>query len=172
MTAQQKETKAARETLAEAGQEMEAINFEKKQLLQQWKSSLIGMAKRDEALQATEQALHKQREQVMSIESETEGYKRSIKEEEHRNEQLTQVLRKVETEAEFLQKNIVTCREKKEKLIDAHAKLKKSLEQTEEHADMAAKEAKSLDSEALEVEKEIVKTNQAGSSIHTTTLNP
>jgi hypothetical protein len=31
---------------------MEAINFEKKQLLQQWKSSLIGMAKRDEALQA------------------------------------------------------------------------------------------------------------------------
>ena len=43
---------AATDTLAEAGQEMEAINFEKKQLLQQWKSSLIGMAKRDEALQA------------------------------------------------------------------------------------------------------------------------
>jgi hypothetical protein len=30
---------------------MEAINFEKKQLVQQWKSSLIGMARRDEALQ-------------------------------------------------------------------------------------------------------------------------
>lgn len=160
MTAQRKESKAARDTLAEAGQEMEAINFEKKQLLQQWKSSLIGMAKRDEALQATEQALHKQREQVMTIESETEGYKRSIKEEEQRNEQLTQVLRKVETEAEFLQKNIDSSREKKEKLIEAHAKLKKSLEQTEEHADQAVREAKRLDAEALEVDKEIVKTNQ------------
>ena len=159
-TAQQKETKAAQETLAEAGQEMEAINFEKKQLLQQWKSSLIGMAKRDEALQATEEALRKQREQVMSLESETEGYKRSIKEEEQRNEQLTQVLRKVEIEAEFLQKNIVTCREKKEKLIEMHVKFKKSLEQTESHADQATKEAKQLDSQTLEVDKEIVKTNQ------------
>jgi chaperonin cofactor prefoldin len=44
------------------------------------------------------------------------------------------VLRKIETEAEFLQKNIATCREKKEKLIESHQKLKKSLEQTEEHA--------------------------------------
>ena len=66
----------------------------------------------------------------------------------------------------------MTCREKKEKLIDAHAKLKKSLEQTEEHADMAVKEAKSLDSEALEVEKEIVKTNQAGPPIYTARIIP
>ena len=36
---------------------MQAINFEKKQLLQQWKTSLIGMQRRDEALRATEDAL-------------------------------------------------------------------------------------------------------------------
>jgi hypothetical protein len=59
--------------------------------------------------------------------------------EEQRNEQLTAVLRKVETEGEFLQKNIGVCREKKEKLMDTHQKLKKSLEQTEEHADQATK---------------------------------
>ena len=73
LIAQKKETEAARETLSQAASEMEAINFEKKQLVQQWKSSLIGMARRDEALQATEEALQKQREQQMSIEGEIEG---------------------------------------------------------------------------------------------------
>jgi len=49
----QAETHAARSTLKEAEAEMEAIHFEKKQLVQQWKSSLIGITRRDEALQVT-----------------------------------------------------------------------------------------------------------------------
>jgi septal ring factor EnvC (AmiA/AmiB activator) len=73
LAAQANETRAARDTLAEAESEMEAINFEKKQLVQQWKSSLLGMARRDEALQATEDALRKQREQEMAIDTEVEG---------------------------------------------------------------------------------------------------
>lgn len=54
---QRNEIKTAAETLAEATAEIEAINFEKKQLIQQWKSSLIGMQRRDEALKDTEQGL-------------------------------------------------------------------------------------------------------------------
>jgi hypothetical protein len=38
-------------------QEMELIQFEKKQLIQQWKSALIGLARRDEALTAATDAL-------------------------------------------------------------------------------------------------------------------
>ena len=48
--AQQRETRAAQETLAEAAAEMEGVAFEKKQLTAQWQSSLIAMQKRDEAL--------------------------------------------------------------------------------------------------------------------------
>ena len=44
--------------------EMETIEFEKKQLMQQWKSSLIGMRRRDEALGATTDAIHEQIEEV------------------------------------------------------------------------------------------------------------
>jgi hypothetical protein len=36
---------------------MELIQFEKKQLIQQWKSALIGLARRDEALTAATNAL-------------------------------------------------------------------------------------------------------------------
>lgn len=43
LTAQQRETRAAKEMLAEAESEMEAVHFEKKQLLAQWKGSLTAI---------------------------------------------------------------------------------------------------------------------------------
>jgi hypothetical protein len=57
LIAQQKETKAAVETLQDAATEMEAIQFEKRQLLHQWKSSLIGLQRRDEVLQNVEKGI-------------------------------------------------------------------------------------------------------------------
>jgi chromosome segregation ATPase len=98
LIAQRKETGAARATLEEAAREMEAINYEKKQLASQWKTSLVGMARRDEALQATQNALRTQAEETTMIEAETSAYKRQIKEAEGTNEQLTQRLRKMEAE--------------------------------------------------------------------------
>lgn len=47
-------------TLAEATREMEAVYFEKKQLAAQWKSTLTAIAKRDEAVQAVEEAIRHQ----------------------------------------------------------------------------------------------------------------
>jgi len=158
LIAQRKETGAARATLEEAAQEMEAINYEKKQLTAQWKTSLVGMARRDEALQATQEALRKQAEETTMIEAETSAYKRQIKEAEGKNEQLTQQLRKMEAEGEFLSKNIDTCREKKERLMETHARLTASLEETEAHLEKAHKEAKALDDETNKTEKDIAKT--------------
>lgn len=50
---QQRETRAAREMLAEAQAEMEGVHFEKKQLTAQWQSSLIATQRRDEALRVS-----------------------------------------------------------------------------------------------------------------------
>jgi len=171
LVAQQRETRAAQETLSEAEQEMEAINFEKKQLVQQWKSSLIGMARRDEALQATEEALRKQREQELAIEGEIEGYKRSIKGEQANNEQLTGVLKKVETEAEYMQKNITTLKEKKEKLQETYVKLQRSLESTEENMERAKDESRLREAELHAIDKDIVKCNQEIQHLETEMLN-
>ena len=57
LSAQREETKAATSALAEAQMEIEQINVEKKQLFQQWSSSLIGMRRRDEAHSAMMDAL-------------------------------------------------------------------------------------------------------------------
>ncbi len=45
LEAQKRETRAAMETLAEAETEMESVHFEKKQLVAQWKSSLVAIQK-------------------------------------------------------------------------------------------------------------------------------
>ena len=50
---QQRETRAARELLAEAQAEMEGVHFEKKQLTAQWQSSLIATQRRDQALRVS-----------------------------------------------------------------------------------------------------------------------
>merc|ERR1719327_1799325 len=89
LVAQKQETEAAVTTLREATREMEAIEFEKKQLLQQWRSSLVGMQRRDEALQNVQQALKEQAEMELSVESEIRGLNNSIKSHQERNEQLT-----------------------------------------------------------------------------------
>jgi chromosome segregation ATPase len=57
LLSQQKETGVAHETLQEAAMEMEAIAFEKKQLLGQWKSSLIGLQKRDDMVRSIETSI-------------------------------------------------------------------------------------------------------------------
>uniref|UniRef100_A0A7S0QXY1 Coiled-coil domain-containing protein 40 n=1 Tax=Pyramimonas obovata TaxID=1411642 RepID=A0A7S0QXY1_9CHLO len=171
LVAQQRETRAAQETLNEAEQEMEAINFEKKQLAQQWKSSLIGMARRDEALQATEEALRKQHEQELSIDTEFEGYKRSIKGEQQENEKLTGVLKKVEADAEFITKTVNQLREKKEKLQDTYVKLKRSLEQTDENLERAKEEMRLRRDEQARVDKEVDKCNQEITALEQEMLN-
>lgn len=43
LTEQRHETRAAQETLAQAESDMEAVHFEKKQLLAQWKGSLTAI---------------------------------------------------------------------------------------------------------------------------------
>lgn len=43
LTEQRHETRAAQETLAQAESDMEAVHFEKKQLLAQWRGSLTAI---------------------------------------------------------------------------------------------------------------------------------
>merc|ERR1712232_1537421 len=89
LVAQKQETEAATTTLSEATREMEAFEFEKKQLMQQWRSSLVGMQRRDEALQNVQQALKEQAEFELAVESEIRGLQQSIKSEQERHEQVS-----------------------------------------------------------------------------------
>merc|ERR1719230_1297845 len=128
LVAQKQETEAATTTLREAAREMEAIEFEKKQLMQQWRSSLVGMQRRDEALQNVQQALQEQAEAELSVENETRGLQVSIRQEQERHEQLCSLRDRNDKEMQYLHSQMTTIKQDREKLMDQFNVLKKSMD--------------------------------------------
>ena len=142
--AQAKETKLARQTLAEANAEMDAVTTEKKQLTSQWKSALVGDAKRDEALRATRDALMEQTQEMLLVEAETNAKKEQAREESRKNERLLALLRKTETEAANVSKALTKVLDKKEKLAETHERLVVAQEETDAALERAKKEESDL----------------------------
>jgi len=128
LTAQKQETEAAVATLREAAREMEAIEFEKKQLMQQWRSSLVGMQRRDEALQNVQQALRDQSEAELAIENEIRGLNQSIRQEQERHEQLCSLRDRNDKEMQYLNTQMTAIKQDREKLMDQFNMLKKSMD--------------------------------------------
>jgi len=168
LISQRGETAAAAATLKKASTEMEAINFERKQLLQQWKSALIGMQRRDEALQATEDALLKQREQEMALEAEISGVKKAIKKEEERNELLVSTESKLEAEQRGVEASMAVCNEKQERHHERFAMLNRSLEQTDAELAKVAQTEASLQHEVSALEAQVQKTLMEAKTIENT----
>ncbi|PIK45458.1 hypothetical protein BSL78_17690, partial [Apostichopus japonicus] len=135
--AQNEETKAAKEALFEARSEIESIELEKKQLLQQWNSSLIGMKRRDEAHSAMNEALSQQRQQIQSLQTEIEGYKKSIQKEQENNETLTLMLQKNEIDINSMRKQITTSQTKQEQLKQEYGAYSRMLHETEQNLNRA-----------------------------------
>ncbi|XP_071132695.1 coiled-coil domain-containing protein 40-like [Mytilus edulis] len=132
ITAQLEETKAAKEALSDAHMEIEAIQLEKKQLFQQWNSSIIGMRRRDEAHSAMNEALEQQLQKVLSLETEIEGYKKSIFKEQEQNEKLTLILNKTERDIETVKKQLTQCQAKHDALKAEYATYTRMLHETEQ----------------------------------------
>jgi len=135
--AQHEESKAAQQALTEAVTEIEAIDLEKKQLYQQWQSSLIGMRRRDEAYAAMNEALSLQRQRIQAIETETEGYKRSISKAQEQNEQLTMMDNKIQSDIASSKKNIAISLQKQETLKSEYSTYTRTLHQTEKELNKA-----------------------------------
>lgn len=159
--AQAKETKLARQTLAEANAEMESVNLEKRQLTSQWKSALVGNAKRDEALKVTREALHNQRQELLLIEAETNGKKAQAKEESRKNEQLLALLRKTENEANNAQKQLDKVLHRKEKLAETYERLVGSQEETDAALSRAKKEESQITDGLRLVEEDTASTRRS-----------
>merc|ERR1740117_863683 len=171
LQAQRNETSAANQTLNDASDEMEAIQFEKKQLLRQWKSALIGMQRRDEALQATEEALRKQREAEMALDSEMSGLKKAIKSEEEKNEILTATNSKLDVESHVIDTAVVAGREKEGKQQERFDVVEKGIEQTDVELAKVALVQASLQAEVQAFEAKVQKMTMATKKVENVVLS-
>ncbi|XP_039332497.1 coiled-coil domain-containing protein 40 [Saimiri boliviensis] len=130
--AQAEDTRILRKAVSEACTEIDAISMEKRRILQQWGTSLVGMKHRDEAHRAVLEALRECQHQAKSMDSEIEGYKKSIMKEEEKNEKLASILNRTETEASLLQKLITQCLTKQVALQSEFNTYRLALQDTED----------------------------------------
>mmetsp|Transcript_57425 Transcript_57425/g.134677 ORF Transcript_57425/g.134677 Transcript_57425/m.134677 type:complete len:887 (+) Transcript_57425:76-2736(+) len=155
LAAQKQESEAAIATLRDASREMESIEFEKKQLVQQWRSSLIGMQRRDEALQNVQQALTEQAEQELAVENEIRGLNMSTRKEQERHEQLSALKDRNDKEHANLTSMMTQIKQDKEKLLEQFNVLKKSMDLVNDEANKHRQSLKEHQSQKNTVEKHI-----------------
>ncbi|XP_055762960.1 coiled-coil domain-containing protein 40 [Salvelinus fontinalis] len=130
--AQSEETQAAKEALSEAQMEMDSLGMERRQLLQQWNSSLVGMRRRDDAYTAMLEALRTATHQVRSLDTEIEGFKKSITREGERNELLTVLLNRTQLDSATSRKLISHSHSQQEALQVQYSIYARTLQETEQ----------------------------------------
>uniref|UniRef100_A0A8C5GLB4 Coiled-coil domain-containing protein 40 n=2 Tax=Gouania willdenowi TaxID=441366 RepID=A0A8C5GLB4_GOUWI len=128
--AQREATQAVRQSLSEADKNMEVLSMARKQLLRQWKASLLGMARQHEALGAMQEAVREEKHQVILLDREIEGYRKSTTAEEEQNETLTMKLRCSEMDCTALKKCIIQKQSQQEALQSHYSKCASTLRET------------------------------------------
>ena len=73
-----------------------------------------------------------QRQTVLSLGTEIEGYKKAIQKEQETNEQLTVQLNKAKADIEHVKKQIMISEDKKERLKEEYMNYTRTLQETEQ----------------------------------------
>lgn len=159
LTSQHNESQAAHETLQDATCEMEAIGFEKKQLLNQWKMSLSSLEKRDQMLHGIVEAARVKKDTILVMNAELNGFRIAQRRLQDQNEMVNSVKEKLEKEVDNVRRQLQYLADTKEKHKESYSIVSKSLVKLEQ--DLAAvTQERNLLSTAL---------NRLRKSIHTTT---
>lgn len=154
---QRDETRRARETLADATSEMEAIVMEKKQLVQQWRSSLIGMQRRQDAVRKTEEALQQQKDDLLVLENEITGFRRDIRTTQTENAKLTEFMARIDNEIVVLERQMDGLLAKKEEAAQSYALFEKGIVNAIQERKAVEHKIRGKAAELSEVEKQIAK---------------
>ncbi|KAL3067510.1 hypothetical protein OYC64_017271 [Pagothenia borchgrevinki] len=155
--AQAEETHAAKEALSEAEMEMESLVLARNQLLQQWSGSLVGMRRRDEAFSAMQDAVRIVEHQVILLDREIEGYKRSTNEEQEENEKLTMQLNWSHMDGATSRKLIIQKQAQGEALQAHYSSCLRTLRETERTLARLSKETSTHHAEVIDQRRQLQK---------------
>ncbi|PAA68484.1 hypothetical protein BOX15_Mlig020612g1 [Macrostomum lignano] len=159
MAAQGDEIKAAKDGLADAQSEIQTIAVERKQLMSQWNSSLIGLTRRNEAHSTMLEALNQRNEQIRSLGTEAEAYAKSISKEQEQNEKLTLILNKTEKDFDMVKRQLMLSRNKHDQLKQEFSVKTRQLHETESHLERANAQIRERKTELDALRKQIEREN-------------
>ncbi|KFQ01810.1 Coiled-coil domain-containing protein 40, partial [Haliaeetus albicilla] len=163
--AQAEGTKVTRQAVNEACMEVQAINMEKKRLMNHWNSSLAGMKQRDEAYIATQELLSKYRHDLKSLEMDIHGCRKSIRKEEEKNELLVTILSRSQNDANTTKKLIAQCLSRQEALKVEFGTYARVLHETEQALNRTKMDQAAHLNELLSISKDIEKGTDAKEQI-------
>ncbi|XP_061686252.1 coiled-coil domain-containing protein 40-like isoform X2 [Syngnathoides biaculeatus] len=129
--AQAETTLATKEALSEAEMQMESLAMAQKQLLQQWNSSLLNMRRQDEEFGVLQEAACMAEHQVIVLDREIEGNKKSLSELQEKSETLTMMLNCAQMDCEVVKKMISQKQTQHETLQAQYSTYLRALGQTE-----------------------------------------
>ncbi|XP_063739147.1 coiled-coil domain-containing protein 40-like isoform X2 [Eleginops maclovinus] len=159
--AQAEETQAAKEALSEAEMEMASLVMARNQLLQQWSGSLVGMRRRDEAFSAMQEAVRTVEHQVILLDREIEGYKRSTNEEQEENEKLTMQLNWSHMDG-ATSKKLISQKQAQGEALQAHySSCLRTLRETERTLARLSKETITHHAEVIDQRRQLQKESAA-----------
>ncbi|KAM9211261.1 coiled-coil domain-containing protein 40-like [Leptosomus discolor] len=159
--AQAEDTKVTRQAANEACMEVQAINMEKKRLMNHWNSSLAGMKQRDEAYIATQALLSKYRHDLKSLETDIHGCRKSIRKEEEKNELLVAILSRSQNDANMTKKLIAQCLSRQEALKVESGTYARVLHETEQALNRTRMDQAACLNQLLSVSNDIEKGTDA-----------
>ncbi|XP_043971231.1 coiled-coil domain-containing protein 40 [Gambusia affinis] len=131
-SAQAQETGDVTRALSEAEMEMESLLMMHKKLLQQWNSNITDIKRHDETVNAMQEAVRAVEDDVVLLDREIEGYKKSINEELENNETLTVQLNRSSMDCVTVEKLINKKKLEREALQAQYTACLKSLAETKQ----------------------------------------
>ncbi|XP_053816309.1 coiled-coil domain-containing protein 40 isoform X2 [Vidua chalybeata] len=165
LVAQAEDTKVTRQAISEANLEVQAINMEKKKLMDHWNSSLAGMKQRDEAYVVTQELLSNYRRDLKSLEGDIHGCGKSIRKEEEKNENLVRLLNRAQNDASVTRRLIAQCLLEQEALQVQTGTYTRVLHETEETLSRTKMDQAAHLNELLSIRKGIEKGTYANEQL-------
>ena len=140
--------------------------MEQKQLYQQWNSSLIGMRRRDEALAAVIDQTRAAGQQVKELETELDGFKHSILEEEDKNEKQTMLLNRIESDISNTKKTTQQTKLKRQELQQKQASYSRILAENDAALARTNAELAQLETESVQLRSILEKEANDEGALH------
>jgi chromosome segregation ATPase len=147
LKAQREQTYEANKMIQQTNAELEVLVFEKKQLVQQWRSSILALNRRDQALVAAAKALSEARSRSKDYAGEMQSLKTKMAQARTDKENLSLTNHKLESEARYLKQQIDKARSDHESAQEEYEKLEKCLAATDKEEDKVQSSIRKLENE-------------------------
>lgn len=152
---QKKLTSDAEKVVKETVVDLDALIFEKKQLVQQWDSSIIALGRRDQALTAASNALKKAQNTIKDHESEILVLNRETKSMNNEKENMVLMRNRIESEINFLEEEMRKAESDQETMAEQYEMISKAITTSSTEEDALAKIVKKKESEIFALTKKM-----------------